>query len=171
MLTVGLSVISVVVSLMYVHRLYFCCCIFCFLQNRFKIFCIICAYRGVIVISVTVSVPVLYVHGLYWFCCIFFFCRTGLCSLVFMLTGLLCVCTCISLLSNIYFKACVSNYKNDMGIFCSLILSSTRLLFYFIFMSASSCMYGSRKWFCNESPIICPVDHTNMYIHVPMLIL
>ena len=72
-LTGGLSVISVAISVMYVHGLYFCCCIFCFLQNNFRIFCIICAYRGLIVIFVSVSVSVLYVHGLYLFCCIFCF--------------------------------------------------------------------------------------------------
>ena len=72
-LTGGLSVISVAISVMYVHGLYFCCCIFCFLQNNFRIFCIICAYRGLIVIFVSVSVFVLYVHGLYLFCCIFYF--------------------------------------------------------------------------------------------------
>ena len=111
MLTGGLSVISVVVSLMYVHGLYFCCCKYHFLQNKFRIFCLICAYRGVIEISVVVSISVLYVHGCIYFVAYFVFYRTGLWSPEFMLTRLLCVCTCISLLSYIYFKAYVSNYK------------------------------------------------------------
>ena len=48
MLTGWLSVISIAISMtmMYVHVLYFYCCIFCFLQNRFWIFCIFCAHRG-----------------------------------------------------------------------------------------------------------------------------
>ena len=111
MLTRGLSVISVVVSLMHVHRLYFCYCIFCFLQNRFRTFCIICAYKGVIVISVAIFVFVLYVHGLYLFCCIFCFPRNkSLFPCIYAYKVVMCLYMYF-LLSCIYFKAYVSNYK------------------------------------------------------------
>ena len=35
-------------------------------------------------------------------------------------------------------------------------------------MSASSCIYGSWEPICYESLIICPLDHTNVYMHVTM---
>ena len=70
MLTRGLSVISVVVSVMYVHGLYFCCCIFFFAEQVQHFLHNLCL-QGVTVIYIVVSV--LYVHGLYLFCCIFCF--------------------------------------------------------------------------------------------------
>ena len=111
MLTGGLSVIYVVVSLMYVHGLYFCWCKYHFLQNKFRIFYLICAYRGVIEISVVVSVSVLYVHGLYLFCCIFCFLQNrSLFPCIYAYKVVMCLYMYF-LLSCIYFKAYVSNYK------------------------------------------------------------
>ena len=49
--------------------------------------------------------------GCIYFAAYFVFRGTSICSPVFMLTRMLCVCTCISLLSNIYFKAYIPNYK------------------------------------------------------------
>ena len=135
---------------MYVHELYFCCCIFCFLQNRFRIFRKICAYRraecniccyfcDVCPWAVFLLLHILFfaeqlqdfLHNL---ClqggnCNICFCFCIVCPwAVFILLHILfsaeqvfvplylclqgCyVYTCISLLSNIYFKAYVSNYK------------------------------------------------------------
>ena len=44
-----------------------------FSTEQILCFCIICAYKWVIVIYVAVSISVLYVHGLYLFCWIFCF--------------------------------------------------------------------------------------------------
>ena len=49
---------------------------------------------------ISVAVSVLYVHELYLFCCIFCFLHNRSLFPCIMLTGLLCVFTCISLLLN-----------------------------------------------------------------------
>ena len=133
---------------MYAHGLYFCCCIFCFLWNRFKIFCIICAYRRaecniccyfcdvcpcVVFLLLHILFSAEQVQGFLHNLCLqggncnicFCFCMSMGCiyfatfffpveqvfvPLYLCLQGCY-VCTCISLLSNIYFKAYVSNYK------------------------------------------------------------
>ena len=40
---------------------------------------------------------------------------------------------------------------------------------HFFFMSASSYIYGSCEWFCNESSTFCSLDHKNVYIPVTVL--
>ena len=74
-----------------------------FVQNHddFNVMNNLCL-QGVIVISVAVSV--LYMSmGFISFTAYFVFCRTDLCSPVFLLKGLLCVCTCIFFLFHFCF--------------------------------------------------------------------
>ena len=42
-------------------------------------------------------------------------------------------------------------------------------IYFFFLLSASSYIYDSCEWFCNESSTICPLNHKNVYILVTVL--